>query len=291
MGDGIDPKYASEFTPEEFERLNCRIAELHKAWDDRLELSSPRFVERYLAGEIDVHLRVSVGPLHAVPEHLCALLGRPDVGSNLLRLRKDKSYVSCTSRVDADCVWGAYGEHRNHQELVFLGDVEVMQDEQRIISGLRIPVRLHSFDYRDALGSDPLYYSILKGRFELVPLFMHGKRDLEAGVLVPAQCESPHQMIETRPELVQDFTDDDAEAQRNGSDAVVESLDNKKAVFSLVAKLYSETIEADIRIKEPLKFRGEISDVLVGPFNLRGNIELDGPRGNRYPFNGIEGAR
>ena len=74
---GIDPKYRSEFSPEEFDRFNRLLSEMAQAWDDRFQLSNPKFLQRYVRGDIwEVHIHFRVKGLNAMPQEHCAVFGR-----------------------------------------------------------------------------------------------------------------------------------------------------------------------------------------------------------------------
>lgn len=73
----IDPKYRSEFTLEELERLDRGIAELRQAWEDKYEVFRPKLLERYLAGHLQLHLRIRIVTREDEGEEFGAFLGRP----------------------------------------------------------------------------------------------------------------------------------------------------------------------------------------------------------------------
>ena len=66
----------SEFTLEELDRLNNTVMQQEQAWDNRFEFSAPKFLERYLRGEICLCFQLR-GRLDIYREDFCAFLCHP----------------------------------------------------------------------------------------------------------------------------------------------------------------------------------------------------------------------
>jgi hypothetical protein len=68
---------SSKLTAEQLNRLDHCISEARKAWDDRFIVSDPKFLERYMRGEICIHAHFD-GSGESGAQKFCATFYGPD---------------------------------------------------------------------------------------------------------------------------------------------------------------------------------------------------------------------
>ena len=151
----------------------------------------------------------------------------------------------------------------NDQRAVLVDNVEIMDDEKERITRHGAVVRLQLLDeVQDFRVTDSLYLSLVFGRpiFLRWPRFKNGKADsLDMLRSVSGFGKQPHDMVEARPQLMDDLSGENTEAKRNDTIPVI--LDCLRDQLLIV--IAQDWVVA--LLKKPLDLDIEIADVLVGP--------------------------
>jgi hypothetical protein len=257
---------APELTVEQLDRLDHCIAEMGKAWNDRFHLSRPKILERYLKGEICCHLQFRVHFSELDCQDFCACWVGPQqlIGPLFWNDFSDLSVAHLAAEMDlARSVRGA---NDDSEKRVFVGNVEVVHDPQRVINGSVSPigvlVRLEPLDNCSSRTGNTLHYSVVTGLFKFLSSQTDGELSLEVGLPVSLKDERPNQMIQTRSKVVNDLANEHGKAQRR--DLAVRS---KPALHRVVIDVTNYGISA--RIDKGGDFAVEVLDILIGPLNLR----------------------
>ena len=168
------------------------------------------------------------------------------------------------------------GEHEgtsgrnDNQCAVLVNDVEIVNGEQLGIKGTGTGVVwLQPLDeVSNARVADSLYFSFVLGEHvrRRWPFFQDGKLNVRyAPAPVLGVREMPHDMVEARPEMVDNFAGEHAKPERDGELAVVlDCLRNNLLVVMAENRVFA-------CLKKPCDFSLKIEDVLLGPIHLLGN--------------------
>lgn len=257
----------SELTREQLDRLDNAIAEMDQAWDDRFEFGRPKLLERYLRGELRVHLHMRGGTFERDCKDFCAVLahgglGRPHASDDDIRFgsvgRKILGVVDCDHRPQKD----AAGD--DHEQGMLVGNIVGVEDGEGGIRWIGSRVRLHPLNDCQRATGDALYYSVLAGLFKLSPSEADRELDPECRGLVPGQHKSPDKMIQAGAEVVDNLPGQHRKPQRDGFTEAC------KAVLSCVILVLTDN-SIGFRVRPEIlgNLSIEVSDILVGPLNLR----------------------
>lgn len=220
--------------------------ELRQSWDDRLDYPPTKITERYLRGDLAVLIELSFevrGERFNCSTHVTNKLPR-QIGVKALNQARS---------ADDD------------QLAMLVGNVHVVDDQQRIEDGINSAVRLKFSDEFDSIGvPHSLYLSFVSGKFVFRswPRLKNGKFDVaEVGRrAVGLIGKLPDNMIQTGSKMVNDFSSENAESHRDSQRSVItQSLKD-----FLVIELRYDGVCAFL--KEPVNLQLEIDDILVGPF-------------------------
>ncbi|MGO9698039.1 MAG: hypothetical protein ACLPX7_02110, partial [Xanthobacteraceae bacterium] len=160
---------ASKLTAEQLDRLDHCIVEMGKAWDDRFELLRPKFLERYLRGEVSLHLHMRVRTPELNTKQFCAVLAGPDyMASPRLRDELSELVIGHLPRCKVQLRGERHGAGNHDQQSMFVGVGEVIEDSQSVVCRFEFPVRLQSFNDCACGWGEALYYSTLNLSFETV---------------------------------------------------------------------------------------------------------------------------
>lgn len=252
----------SELSVEHLDGVRNRVSKLNEAWDNRFQLGSPKFLERYKRGGFEIHLRIRVEFGEGDSGDFCAVFGGQDELG-----RSDSSDTNpWAARVDRNLIRRSDGAVCNDQQSMLVDIAQTVENEKSVVSRFLRPVWLYGFDDLRRGSGDALYYSIFTG----LSVFLSGVADRKlgppAGVAVFSEYERPNKMVETGPQVVDNFASENLQSGRYLQGVAIGFKDK----FSrIVLTLYDATVMVGVELKEPFKFRTEILDVLVGPLNLR----------------------
>ena len=149
----------------------------------------------------------------------------------------------------------------NHQEhSVFVHPAQFVDDVERV-PGVVVPsvVRLQPLDHCPSLRDDLTYFSLTFGSVVVGRL-----ADRKFRVPIVPQLgrrEFPHEMVQARPELSDDFSDNHADALQIGQGR----CRDHDVVTNLTFHLFRDAVVIGDQFG---KFPVEIFEVLVGPFEL-----------------------
>jgi hypothetical protein len=253
----------SELTVEQLQRLDHCIAEGRKAWNERFDLSDPKFLERYLLGYSCIHAHFVYRAAELDAKNFCATFFSPDF-SIAPAFGEQLEFVSL--EIMPNDVHGVrnIGKTEDHQEqFMFINVVKSMKDGKRVVDGNRSMVRLQPLD--DCLGAsgNALYYSPANGIFIFLPRGADGKLNPESGRLMPFQDESPNQMIKPRSQMIDNFSAANCEFRRG----IGWTKDTKNMLRSIIITVHPEIVAMTVNKSGDDLI--EAIDVMVGPLNLR----------------------
>lgn len=224
------------------------LRHLPERFRDRLTLRNPKFVERYLKGEMQILILYILSRKHG--EHVACFERFPSVvaGGDVMGMLRANAAKEHTDR---------------DQESVLVDIVESVESPKGVIPSL---VRCASVDTFFGRLRHTLYFSLRAG------FVTRGiVEDREAGVpknpliprpVQPSELES--QMIQCSPEIGEGIPGDDGNQRRNRSCAG-EPIDHE--IRSLRVRLSSNEIW--VRVEECAKGDIKIVDMLFGPFDFR----------------------
>ena len=222
----------------------CKVIE---SWDNRLDFPPTKIPERYVSGDLAIRIEGS------------AKAGNLDFGKVVISLEHQVK-ASLPASVDmksADC----------QNEFTMLVDhVHFVNDSERMAfwarqQGGRTMVRLQLLDDRPSRLGDPLYFSLVTGAFRFVSGGMKEDREFDCCRRLRASLQTrklPSDMIQAGPQLMDDLSAQNAEADRDFSFGV--EFDRFLKGFRIILG------DSFIRpiFEESINFSFEVHDVLVG---------------------------
>jgi hypothetical protein len=227
-----------------------KIGQLLEAWDNRLTLSASECVKRYIEGKVVIGIRVRTR---------CS--GQP-VGDYLIQLSRARvpHYVHDVSTPDLEFAGN------DNQELMFVDNIQIVSDKQAMVLNVANGViRLQSFNAFCSGGADALYLSA-RSRWIFAGLPEYRKFQVIGGLFgAMGDNELPDKMVERRPELMNDFSDNDTKSFREWA-ARNTPVPNMAAFARIVLHGSSEGVICSVKVRRDLSV--EIADMLIGPFNL-----------------------
>lgn len=261
---GIDPKYRSEFSAEEFERLNDRIAHLEQSWDNKYDVFRPQLLERYLSGCLSIYLRFRSAVANGQPDYFDALFGGPPEFCSL-SWRQDNGDITA-ARINFEARVG--NEPACHdQKSVLVSVAEVMEPEQERLARFLLPIRLDRINDPSRFAGDATYHSLFFGSFKTLPRLADGEPNSFWGIGMPRAGQCPDQVIKAGSKLMDHLSDDDGKTERVDDSTVIER--RYRILASLTIELRNHSIRVIVGANESVEFGAKIIDVLVGPLNLR----------------------
>jgi len=189
-------------------RLDCirrETVELLEKWDNRLKFPFDRLPERYIRGDLRVHLHVEY-----------SRQGNLSNGNACLVYSHNAPQTRCFEV-------NAGRENDERQFPVFIGSVHVVDTPKQSISRLDTLVRLQVIDTCKSERSvgDALYFSAIESRFVWVSdgvVIKDGELDVPTNLLdAPTGFigQLPSEMIETGTKMVDDLSREDGKTQGN----------------------------------------------------------------------------
>lgn len=220
------------------------VRELDEFWDNRLDYPPTKVSERYLRGDLAVLVELS--------QH---------IGGHLLLRQKVSAHFSNEIQWSGEMADGM----RDNEFPVLVGNVHLVDDPEGINVGRRAIVGLEfENDLECTSVRHALYLSVISGQFVFKRWrrIKNGKFQEGPVSRVPRGIvgQLPNEVIQARPEMMDNLAGKDAEAERNRQRLVIfESL----RMF-LVVYLGHDGVVAFL--KEPGNLGLKIDDVLIGPY-------------------------
>jgi hypothetical protein len=245
---------------------NARDAarQLREEWDNRLILGVTDLRERYKNGRLSLHLHLSCAGLET--GQFCAFFDRPGPNGDWCALfDMDAPIHKIQLNIPATDNGSSY-----EQQPMFVGIVEIRQNPEGIVLEI-VPSmkRLQRLDECLGVTGDALYYGFSSG-FITIPRPGNRKLGFLCGRGRTSCCADDqlvNRVIQGRPKLVENFSDDEAEAGRDGLN--VGKPENQFSGIGVVFLNDFLGVVATKNFKIPL----ECIEVLFGPFNL-GNTAI-----------------
>jgi hypothetical protein len=264
QADAIDACGRSKLTREQINRLDHCISQMDQAWNDRFVLTSPKFLKRYLRGEVCLHLHLRMGASELNAKQFCAVLASPNhmvgpcFGDEFSEL-----VIGYLSWSDMKPVRDGHGASNDDKQTVFVGNGELIENGERVVSRFGFPVRLQSFDDCARSWGDAVYYSTLHVSFETA--FRHANRELVVvrGLstrVVDNQCMN--KVVKAGSQVVNDLPSNHGKCKSR-----LDTKGFKDILRSIRVEMSNDAVVVNRKIL--LEIGIEIVDVLFGPINLR----------------------
>lgn len=224
--------------------FNDGIVQLNQALGDRLNFPPTKIRERYLRNKLSIGLKFD-----------CDFSGR-NLGMCALVTFNDGSHGRREHPAS-----GAVGQD---EFSVLIDNIHVVEDRKGVINKVGGVVRLKPlYQVAPAGICDSLYFSFISGNLLFLDRLVveNGKLDFDEMLEPRFRCgELPDQMIQTRPQMVDDLTRENAKSERNRELLMV--LNSLKEQLTVV--LGQDGVFAFL--EKPGDFDIQITDVLVGPY-------------------------
>jgi hypothetical protein len=243
-------------SPERSDDPLHKMERLIEKFENRLTLNNLRLIERYIKGELRIHVRI-----RWQDKDFCAVYYREDCVSRREIDTHDgvwKSDASASNKgpsellLRGDPVSNSGGE----QEAMFVEVVELMQVPQGICSSL---VRFGGVNCINRVLAHSLYFSRTFGF-----VYLGAFEDREAGesrLLGPIN-QSPDNIIQSTPEILNGLPGSQGDF---GRDALV-LTEAVHPLSRIWLQLWNDTIRVSFREGSDTVF--QVTDVLFGPFDF-----------------------
>lgn len=226
------------------------VQQLRERWNNRLSFPLAEVGKRYIESRIRVLLNCQCDERILPGGQLPTLSVSPN-GSMKFRRIAGNRYI-----------------HRGNNQgqfPVLTEPVHIVDDKQRVIQRVRSFMGLEFLDEIDCPQMfHSTYFSFKIRNFVFrngsFPQNGEGNRALVFGGLIGTVGKRPDNVIERRPEVVDNFSGQNAEPEGNPQLSVV----LKCLLQSLVISIGDDWVFASV--KEPIDFGLKIDDILVGPF-------------------------
>lgn len=227
----------------------------------------PQFVERYdETQDLVVHLPQSLyDNLRFRPTKVAKSYLRNELAV-VLEISSDSGdgkFLALISPPEFDWKLNRASGLDDNQFPMLVHDVHVVDSQDKGLSGVRSLVRLALFDQGTDSGiGDTLYFSFVLGEHVRRRFFQDGKFDKSPvfwGLPVSDIGKLPNEVIEARPQVVDDLARQDAESGRNVTTSMVfDCLRNHLLIVVTEERVFA-------LIEKGRDFGLKISDVLAGP--------------------------
>lgn len=194
------------------------VPELSQDIDDWLFGNRPKIAKHYLDAGFSSHLHVRLRFPEGDTQDFCAFFSRP---LEALRWRDagDVYRVTLLPRVRLTASKyefpSGYPDDYHRQKTMFVGIIHLTENtEEVLIDAFRLVVRLARLDQVSCGVGDALYASAPTGKFEILRRITDRELMSARAGLVVCDNELADEMIQARPQLVDDFPDDYREPSR-----------------------------------------------------------------------------
>jgi len=240
----------SDLSGKEFDDIVHRIHQLHQRWDNSLRFPLSALGERYVRGDLMVRLDLRSDGGEDFSRHHFTL--------GVCNGRLDEINTCSCRELDLD------GTSDDHQFPMLIESVHVMDDTKRVLKRVRSLVWLQLFDDGKDVGlRNSPYFSVISSQFVFRKRFRREDGELQR-IFVQrfgrVAGEVPDDMVKTRPQMVDNFASQNAEAFR---DLQVSMIINR-VLPALVLYVGNDWVFAFF--EEGKNFVVEVQDILIGPF-------------------------
>jgi len=221
------------------------VLKIKQAWDDRLVFPLSELPKRYVGGKLSILLKLACN----IGGNRAEIIGRI-TSCEFQQMRRDGEVKA---------------ESNDDQLSVFVDAVHVVNDPDWVVERLRSVIRLqiaNELKGRDA--ADSLYLSVVSGSFVFIAGRIPEYGKLDSGRTVSPRIgigQLPRDVIETRPEVVNDLPDKDGEAERHRRILMVVADRCASGLKILVTPNW-----VFATLEEERNIGLQITDTLVGPF-------------------------
>ncbi len=243
----------SNLTCENIDRITNGIRELRKHWDNRLTFPLADLGERYLRGDLSILLDCA--------SHYGKLGGRRSFSLRVLRQGINHPRIKYGS--GGKCDIGATDD--NDQFSVLIESVHIMNNAQRVadrvvssLVWLQLPDEMRNISI-----SDSLYFSVITGKFIFRGWGINQHRKPDGVLVIPPISDTgeiPGDMIQTRPQVMNDLSAQNSETNRNGEVSMIIHR------FLPFLRIWIGNDWVFAGSKEAVDLSIEIADILIGPF-------------------------
>lgn len=255
----------SEESVKETDNLFNLANKMVEQWNERLALSRPSLLKRYVKGEFALVIRVRCTLPERESVDYCAVFER----ANGFEVTKGGAFKVNVS-FEGDNV-SAHGAPDDVQEAVLIPDIEFVDD----IDGMGLVaesfcdvVRLQKFDDLQSRFADSrfLFRAGYFGSLSSPAFGFPGNRELRLpSVRIPPvnKHQLSNQQVQGRAQVVDDFSGYDSPSQRG----VLGDADFKNLLSRLRVRLRDNAV--GVEVHEGPDFGIEVTDMFFGPFDLR----------------------
>lgn len=223
--------------------INHEVLELVKALNYGLRFRPTELIKRYLGNNLSVALELLLEIDGRGSKYSALILNGP-----LHDVHRD---LNCR------------GADHDYKLSVLVDNVRLVNYEHHRVDGIGAVIWLKPFDeITDCRLSDSLYFSLVTGEklFLRWPRLKDGKLNpFQVGLPITGIGELPDDVIENRPQLVNDLSRQHTKAQGDGAISMVLDCLQKK----LVVLIAEDGILAFL--EKPINLGLQIKDVLLGP--------------------------
>jgi hypothetical protein len=247
---GVRPRQdSSNLIRKTINGIDSKVLQLRQRWDNKLTFPLSKLCERYLRTDLSIMLNCILSSGEFPHSQNFSLTISQHIGNDADRSSLGEREVGTT---------------RDDNKLsVLIESVHIVDDAQRIVTSAGPAlVRLKiGNQFSDSRLINPLYLSLKSGQFVFARDVGKNGKFKTGSVQLPSFGigEQPNDVVETRSEVVNDFTRQNAEPQR---DLQILMIVNR-FLPALIVWLGEDWVLAFA--EELQDFSVEIADVLVGP--------------------------
>jgi hypothetical protein len=224
-----------------------------------------RFFERYLNGDVDICVKGRAWFCEADPRYFYAILRKFSAPG--YKVRDGGVWAYPQSRrlrligANANLLAHASGSCDDQEQAVFVADVEVVQDGEKIVLGTRLDVWLGVTDQFLGGGADPPYVSAINSLYEFLRLPTNGELMVVEWPMPILSGERGDEMVEYGSQMVNNLASEHGEPQGN----LHAATRFNHILSSLVLEVTDNAVLVSVVPNEGIYLRVEVADVLVGP--------------------------
>lgn len=267
----MDKSFGREQSSKQANGILDNIRVFNERFQNGFSLDNPRLIERYVAGELEIHLSyvtfVGDKSTRIYFDESVALFKYLEFSRLRSRFKDPLSASSRTIRIDNNSGFNASNSSpRYYEKPVLVLNVESME----FPNGTPCPslVCLQSAEYLYGGTTKRLYFAPLKGRYELRSTI----GDWETNILTGVQrVIEPHELASKQVEGRSQIVDSVSESSNKVVGDRLDAVDDQEILEGLRVFLLDKGIW--LSIEECLARRFKIRDVLLGPFDFHPNAD------------------